>query len=430
MCVLRSNVFVFLVALVGMNGSFMSAVAQDNVPKAVPQNRAEILKAVERLKLRQPRLPMPAVETTDPAIVIPNHSGLGGGIVNNARMRNKYLPPEFHHNPNVQSQGSPDQSQPDFGLPTEFSVQLFWIVSRLNNCHYCLGHQETKLKSAGVTEESLLALDTNWSAFSDKQQVAFAFTKKLTYAPYSIGDDDVAELKKHFSDQQILEMTFLVGRYNSTNRWTDSLGIPQEDHREYSSGLESKALQVESTTAIDVFPERTQFTDWASWDKASKEALQRHPRVFFKGMEDKGRAPHLSLLATILGAKSTREQLDKVDSVGSLPLETRRYIAYVAARDDHAWYMQHVVHQQLRDGGMTDSAIFALASDSPGVSKLNVAAIAFARKLTCQPQRITDADVESLKQHFTAEQIAEIVYHVGIAAMLNRVTEVAGISPP
>jgi hypothetical protein len=35
---------------------------------------------------------------------------------------------------------------------------------------------------------------------------------------------------------------------------------------------------------------------------------------------------------------------------------------------------------------------------------------------------MTDRDIENLQQHFNADQIAEIVYHTGTAAMLNRLT--------
>jgi ABC-2 type transport system ATP-binding protein len=56
-----------------------------------------------------------------------------------------------------------------------------------------------------------------------------------------------------------------------------------------------------------------------------------------------------------------------------------------------------------------------------------VAALAFARKLTVDPQAMTDADVESLLAHFTPHQVAEIVHHVGLAALLDRLTEAAGL---
>jgi len=40
---------------------------------------------------------------------------------------------------------------------------------------------------------------------------------------------------------------------------------------------------------------------------------------------------------------------------------------------------------------------------------------------------MTDGDIEALSKHFSVKQIAEIVYHTGLAAMLDRLTEVVGL---
>ena len=41
----------------------------------------------------------------------------------------------------------------------------------------------------------------------------------------------------------------LVGRYNATNRWTDSLGIPQEEHRTLKTDTAVKYQDFVSTVA-------------------------------------------------------------------------------------------------------------------------------------------------------------------------------------
>ena len=51
--------------------------------------------------------------------------------------------------------------------------------------------------------------------------------------------------------------------------------------------------------------------------------------------------------------------------------------------------------------------------------------IALARKMTVAPWFVTDADVASVRKHFTDYQVAEIVLHACNAAYLDRVTEVS-----
>ena len=44
-------------------------------------------------------------------------------------------------------------------LDYAFKTMLFWIVSRGNNCIYCMGHQEAQLPAFGVSEDRIAALD-------------------------------------------------------------------------------------------------------------------------------------------------------------------------------------------------------------------------------------------------------------------------------
>lgn len=63
---------------------------------------------------------------------------------------------------------------------------------------------------------------------SDKEQTALAYTEKLTRSLRDITDTDLAKLKKHFSDSEIVDLHLLVGLANLTNRFTDPLGLELE----------------------------------------------------------------------------------------------------------------------------------------------------------------------------------------------------------
>lgn len=418
-----------------------------------------MLAALEALKSRTPRLPLPAAEpaqetsaaatATQPSAAQPSAaqpsaagsggaSGLGQAVVNNARMRNYYLPTE------LRSSASSRQADPAMKFDNVFSVELFWIVSRVNNCHYCLGHQEVKLKAAGVTERQLFELDTNWKKFPADQQAAFAFARKLTYAPHAITSDDIDALRKHFEPERILEIAFLVGRYNSTNRWTDSLGIPQEDHREFlTSDLPEEAVKVRSEVAIEGFPARAVATDFKAWKADYERAASRESRIPL-AKASQSSLNYERLLSTFpISGQQWIEQARRAREAGTLTAELKAKIAYVAARADRAWYMQHRARTALLKQGMSDTEIFALSTAAATEADKNsskavttqgatskdatASALAFTHKLTASPQSMTDSDIDGLLQHYTPAQVAEIVYHVGIAAFMDRVTESAGL---
>ena len=46
--------------------------------------------------------------------------------------------------------------------------------------------------------------------------------------PWEIGDADLAGLKQHLSEAQIVDLHLLVGVANLTNRFTDPLGLELE----------------------------------------------------------------------------------------------------------------------------------------------------------------------------------------------------------
>jgi len=108
--------------------------------------------------------------------------------------------------------------------------ELIYIrVSMINGCRYCLQHHLVSSKRVGLTPEDWSALkQANYSRFSEKEKAALAYTEKLTRFPHDIADADFSELKKVFSDPEVVDLHLLTGLANLTNRFTDPLGLDLE----------------------------------------------------------------------------------------------------------------------------------------------------------------------------------------------------------
>ncbi len=78
-----------------------------------------------------------------------------------------------------------------------------------------------------MTDDQIASLDSRWDVFPESEQAALKATRILTIRPFAFGDREVADLKKHFNDAQVIDILYTVARYNAVNRWTSSTGIPQ-----------------------------------------------------------------------------------------------------------------------------------------------------------------------------------------------------------
>ena len=106
---------------------------------------------------------------------------------------------------------------------------VYLRISLINGCYYCSQHHIQGSKRAGITPEQMQGLKAgNYSEFSASEQVALRYAEKLTRTPEGAPDADFADLKKHFSDEQIIDLHMLIGLANLTNRVTGPLALEVE----------------------------------------------------------------------------------------------------------------------------------------------------------------------------------------------------------
>ena len=108
--------------------------------------------------------------------------------------------------------------------------ELIYIrVSLINGCHYCTQHHLASSKRVGLTSDDWATLKKgDYSRYGEKEKAALTYVEKLTRSPHDISDANFAELKKHFSDPEIVDIHLLTGLANLTNRFTDPLGLEVE----------------------------------------------------------------------------------------------------------------------------------------------------------------------------------------------------------
>jgi alkylhydroperoxidase family enzyme len=311
------------------------------------------------------------------------------------------------------------------------------------------------------------ALDGDWSEFSEAEQAAFAFTRRLAYQPHAVNSADLDSLRNYYKDQQILEIVFTVAGFSAMNRWTETLAIPAEAS---GSGLMRNGGKAKTEYPTFLRPTSDKFKDKVSkvaplggressrhgvctpvaagrpeWESRTRveEMLaacrKRTPRLPLAGeIEARAILPGdwskeplpqwVRLLANFPKAGKARiVTLHAAKDKGKLDPKLKSQIAWIAARHDRAWYAVGHAQRRLKSLGLSDDDIFKLDGAWDDYSPGERTAFSLTRKATVAPASIEDDDVAELRKNYSDHQVAEIVYHITLAAFFDRVTEASGL---
>ncbi len=109
-----------------------------------------------------------------------------------------------------------------------------------------MGHCEMLLAVAGldndgVTRRTQQLAEGNWSSFPPAERVAFAYAHKLSRAPSSIGDQDVASLVEYFGPERALDVIWWTCRCHYMTRVADGFQLPLERENVFTKTLRSSA---------------------------------------------------------------------------------------------------------------------------------------------------------------------------------------------
>ncbi|MFM8570959.1 MAG: carboxymuconolactone decarboxylase family protein, partial [Pirellula sp.] len=400
-------------------------------PKPIPATRSETKKVLDQLKDRTPRLPVP--ET------VPGGTNPASSNVINGRARRYYLPEAWLQ---AERWGNEAESKVSYELKT----QCFWVVSRGNNCHYCLGHQEHKLKVAGLTDDQIGALDRNWDSLDPRTRKGVEIARKMTVLPFALSDRDIAAMKSEYSDAEIVELVYSIARFNSLNRWTDSMGLPQDsemrgEHIEFDSPTQSRWDQ--GTSVVVAGPDIVRPEAW-TWDECQKQiqtAASRTPRVQLVSKESAAEILQQEpstihdwhrAIATLPAAGPAMVQAwTAMLSDKELDPKIKAAICWTTARSNRAAGSLSMAYKLAQQLGVSEQEMRSWGSkDLVGVSADMAKAIRFANKLTAEPTKITDADIAELRKEFNDRQTAHVIYTAATANALDRFTEVLSLSIP
>ncbi len=105
---------------------------------------------------------------------------------------------------------------------------VYMTCSYANECPFCIAANTAGAKKAGVTDDEMQWLQTEQDQnFNAAERAAILYARELTQT--ADAEDTRTALAEHFTSEQIVEITLVIGIANLNNRFNNGLNILPED---------------------------------------------------------------------------------------------------------------------------------------------------------------------------------------------------------
>jgi uncharacterized peroxidase-related enzyme len=120
---------------------------------------------------------------------------------------------------------------PDGKVDRKLKRLISHVASRAAGCQYCMAHTAEGAAKYGVDDQKL---DAVWDyqtspLFSPAERAALDLAVAASSVPNAVTDEMFLELRKHWSEDEIVEIVGVISVFGFLNRWNDTLATPLEE---------------------------------------------------------------------------------------------------------------------------------------------------------------------------------------------------------
>ncbi|MBT2622892.1 carboxymuconolactone decarboxylase family protein [Chryseobacterium sp. ISL-6] len=112
-------------------------------------------------------------------------------------------------------------------IDNAFLELLYFRVSQMNGCAFCLDMHSKQLRAKGETEQRIFLVSA-WrecSFYTEKEKAALLWAESLTILNgKEISNEIYSEVSQHFSETEMVDLTMAIIAINSYNRVNIAFG--------------------------------------------------------------------------------------------------------------------------------------------------------------------------------------------------------------
>ena len=120
---------------------------------------------------------------------------------------------------------------PESTVDLKFKRLLAHVCSRSAGCQYCMAHTAEGAHKLGVDDQKLEAVWEYQTSplYTPAERAALDVAVAGGCVPNAVTDEMFMELRKHWSDEQVVEIVGVIAMFGFLNRWNDTFATPLED---------------------------------------------------------------------------------------------------------------------------------------------------------------------------------------------------------
>lgn len=120
---------------------------------------------------------------------------------------------------------------PEGKVDRGFKRIIAHIASRAAGCQYCMAHTVSGALHFGVEDRKLAAVWEYQTSplYNAAERTTLDFAIAAASVPNAVTDDMFADLRKYWTEEQIVEIVGVIALFGFLNRWNDTLATSLED---------------------------------------------------------------------------------------------------------------------------------------------------------------------------------------------------------